>query len=60
MNTIQGSQTVTENSLGSNQLPLRHLKLNNTNLRHNLESDYTEKIANNIKAFRQFKETVNA
>jgi len=49
MNTIQDSKT--ENSPISNQPPLRHLKLNEVNLRHNLESDYTEKIEALDKSF---------
>jgi hypothetical protein len=49
MNTIQDSKT--ENSPISNQPPLRHLKLNEVNLRHNLESDYTEKIETLEKSF---------
>ena len=58
MNTIQGSKTIKENSPISNQPTPRPLKLNDSNYRHNLDSDYTEKIANNVKAFSQFKDTV--
>jgi hypothetical protein len=60
MNTIQNFKPTEENSPISNQPHLRPLNLNDTNYRHNLDSDYMEKIANNTKAFRQFKETVNA
>lgn len=49
MNTIQDSKT--ENSSILNQSSSRPLKLNNTNYRHNLESDYTEKIETLAKSF---------
>jgi hypothetical protein len=51
MNTIQDSKTMQENSPILNQSTPRPLKLNNTNYRHNLESDYTEKIEALEKSF---------
>ncbi|CAD5985657.1 hypothetical protein PCC7821_04992 (plasmid) [Planktothrix rubescens NIVA-CYA 18] len=50
MNTIQDPKTMQENSPILNQSIPRPLKLNNTNYRHNLESDYTEKIETLAKA----------
>lgn len=49
MNTIQDSKA--ESSPILNQSIPRPLKLNNTNYRHNLESDYTEKIETLAKSF---------
>ena len=51
MNTIQYSKTIHENSPISNQPTPRPLKLNDTNYRHNLDSDYTEKIETLQKSF---------
>lgn len=51
MNTIDKSKIISDSKPIHNQQSPRTLKLNNTNYRHNLESDYTEKIETLAKSF---------
>ena len=51
MNTIDKSKIISDSKPIYNQQSPRTLKLNNTNYRHNLESDYTEKIETLAKSF---------